>query len=105
GADRGAGCSAAMLEQLPAASRSYAFAVDRDQAALLGDAIAGLAARTDGLGGALQIDAYRVTAAHSGASLDVMAADDAGAWGLRPQFVVVDEFAQWPTTQGSKRLW
>src|SRR5262249_56796953 len=34
-----------------------------------------------------------------------MAADDAGAWGLRPQFVVVDEFAQWPTTQGSKRLW
>src|SRR5262249_448032 len=103
--DLAAVCIAALLEQLPAAARAYACAGDRDQAGLLGDAIAGLAAGTDGLGGALQIDAYRVTAAHSGASLDVMAADDAGAWGLRPQFVVVDEFAQWPTTQGSKRLW
>jgi phage terminase large subunit-like protein len=103
--DLAAVCIAALLEQLPAASRSYAFAVDRDQAALLGDAIAGLVARTDGLGGALQIDTYRVTATRSGARLDVMAADDAGAWGLRPHFVVVDEFAQWPTTHKPQRLW
>jgi phage terminase large subunit-like protein len=103
--DLAAVCVAALIEQLPAGSRSYAFAVDRDQAALLGDAIAGLVARTDGLGGALRVDAYRVTATGSGARLDVMAADDASAWGLRPQLVVVDEFAQWATTQKPKRLW
>jgi phage terminase large subunit-like protein len=98
-------CVAALLEQLPARGRAFAFATDADQAALLLDALAGFAARTDGLGGALTIENYRVTAKHNGARLEVMAADAASAWGLKGDLFVVDEFAVWPTTAGPRRLW
>jgi hypothetical protein len=43
---------AALLEQLPRASRSYALAADRGQGALLVDAVAGFVDRTRGLAGA-----------------------------------------------------
>jgi len=42
---------------------------------------------------------------HSGAALRIMSADGASAFGLTPQMVIVDEFAQWPTTPGPRRLW
>jgi phage terminase large subunit-like protein len=96
---------AALLEQAPRRARSYAFAADRDQSALLLDALAGFVDRTPGLGGAFKIDNYRVTAERTGASLSIEASDDASAWGLRPWLVVADEFAQWKTTPGPRRLW
>jgi phage terminase large subunit-like protein len=95
----------ALLEQVPPGGRCYAFAVDRDQAGLLVEAVAALQARSPELSGALTVDTFRVTATHSGARLDVMAADAASAWGLRGEMFVVDEFAQWPTTPGPRRLW
>jgi phage terminase large subunit-like protein len=103
--DLGAVCVAALLELLPGGSRAYAFASDRDQAALLVDAIAGYVGRTEGLAGALKVDSYRVTATRGGARLDVMAADDASAWGLKGHLFICDEYAAWPTTPGPRRLW
>ena len=97
--------AAVLLEQAPAGSRSYAFAADRDQAGLLLDAVAGFACRTPEVGSALRVDAGRVANTRTGATLQVMASDDASAWGLRPYWVVADEFAQWPTTSGPRRLW
>jgi phage terminase large subunit-like protein len=97
--------AAALLEQAPTGSRSYAFAADRDQAGLLVDALAGFASRTPEIAGALRIDAGRVANTRSGATLQVMASDDASAWGLRPYLTIVDELAQWPSTSGPKRLW
>jgi phage terminase large subunit-like protein len=97
-------CIAALLTQLPRRGRAFAFAADQDQAALLLDAIAGFVARTEGLGGALKIENYRVTAPN-GARLTVMSADSASAWGLKGDLFVVDEFTQWPTTPGPRRLW
>ncbi|MGD0166862.1 MAG: terminase large subunit, partial [Gaiellaceae bacterium] len=96
---------AALVTQLPARSRSYAAAADRDQAALLLDEIEGFASRADGLSGALRIDAWKVTALHSGATLEMLAADEASWWGLRPHLLIVDEFAGWKTTPGPRRLW
>ncbi len=96
---------AAMLAQLPAASRLYGLAADRDQGRLLVDSIAAYSARTPELRGALTIDAYRVTANRGGSMLEVLAADAPGAWGLRPDFLIVDELAQWSTTPGPRRLW
>jgi phage terminase large subunit-like protein len=96
---------AVLIEQAPRQSRLYGFAADRDQSALLVDAIAGLADRTPEIGSALKVDSFQVTNQRSGATLQVMASDDASAWGLRPYFVVVDEFAQWKTTAGPRRLW
>jgi hypothetical protein len=61
---------ATLLEQLPPASRSYAAAADRDQAALLVDAMAGFVSRTPGL--PLKVDAWKATATRTGATLEVL---------------------------------
>lgn len=102
--DLGGVAIGAMLEQLPAASRLYGLAADKDQGRLLVDSIAGFAARTPGLASALRVDAYRVTAQRSGSTLDVVAADAPGAYGLRPAFLVVDELAQWARTLAPRQL-
>ena len=96
---------AVMLSQAPPGARLYAAAADRDQARLLVDSIQGYAARTPELSGALIVDSYRVTANRRSVQLEVLAADAPGAWGLRPYFLVVDEIAQWTTTDSPKRLW
>ncbi len=94
---------AALVEQLPAASRSYAAAADRDQAALLVNAMAGFTDRTPGL--PLRVETWKATATRSGATLEVLAADAAGAFGKLPHLVIVDERAQWKTTPEPERLW
>jgi hypothetical protein len=78
---------AALVELLPPASRSYAAAADRDQARLLVDAMDGLVTRTPEMRGALKVDTWRVTATRTGATLDVLAADAAGTWGLKPHLL------------------
>jgi hypothetical protein len=103
--DLGGISAAVLLEQAPRQARCYAFAADRDQAGLLIDSIAGFVDRTPEIGSALKVDSYQVTNQRTGASLAVMASDDASAWGLLPYFMVVDEFAQWKTTSGPRRLW
>lgn len=103
--DLGGVAIAVLLEQLNAGDRAYGLAADRDQGGLLIDAIAGFVGRTDGLAGALQVDNFKVTATHSGATLQILAADEASSWGLKPEFVIVDDFAYWYETQGPKRLW
>lgn len=94
---------AALVDQLPPASRSYAAAADREQAALLVDAMAGFVERTPGL--PLKVDSWKATASHSGATVEVLAADAAGAFGKLPHLVIVDERAQWKTTTEPERLW
>jgi phage terminase large subunit-like protein len=37
--------------------------------------------------------------------LEILAADAASAWGLRPRIVIVDELAQWGSTAGVRTLW
>jgi hypothetical protein len=102
--DLGAMAIAAMLAQLPARSRLYGIAADQDQGRLLVDSVSGFAARSPQLRGALKLDAYRVTATRSGSTLDVLAADAASSWGLRPDFLVLDELAQWGTTGTPRRI-
>jgi phage terminase large subunit-like protein len=103
--DLGGIAVAALLEQLPRLSESPAYAADRDQAAKLLKAIAGFLDRTPEIRGALKVDAYRVTNLRTGASVAIEASDDASAWGGKPPLTIVDEFAQWKTTQGPRRLW
>ena len=94
----------AMLTTLPVGSRSYAIAVDRDQGALIAEAAAGFVARTPALASAITVQNFRI-AASSGSVLDVLAADAASSWGIRPAFAVCDEFCQWANTTNSKGLW
>ncbi|MGH2634976.1 MAG: terminase large subunit domain-containing protein [Actinomycetota bacterium] len=85
--------------------RLYALAADRDQGAILLDAVAGFVNRTPGLREHLRVDAWRVTCPRTRSTLAVLAADAPGAWGLRPTFVVVDEFAAWAETRSARLLW
>jgi phage terminase large subunit-like protein len=96
---------AVMLDQLPPRSRLYGLAADRDQGRLLLDSVAGFAERTPVVRGAVELGTYRATATRSGSSLEILAADAPGAWGLRPAFLIVDELAQWANTRSARSLW
>ena len=98
-------CVASMLEGLPAGSRLYAFATDRDQGRLITDALAGLVQRTPGLRSAVTVDSYKATASRTGCVLEVLAADSASAYGLRPSVTIADELCQWPATRNARTLW
>jgi len=95
---------AAMLTQLPAGSRCYYLAADRDQGRLAIDSVAGYVTRTPEMVGAFDVRSFEVTARRSGCVLEVLPADAASAFGLRPAFLVVDELAQWAETEGPRRL-
>lgn len=95
---------AVLLTQLDPASRCYGIAADRDQGRLLVDSVLGFTQRTAELAGALDVDAYKITARRSGSTFEVLAADAASSWGLRPAFLVIDELAGWAETAQARRL-
>jgi phage terminase large subunit-like protein len=101
----GAALVTVALDELPHGARCYAAAADRDQAALLLDAIRGFVARTPALADVLDVSAWRVSSKRSGASLEVLAADSASAYGLLPHIVVVDELSVWPDTPNAAGMW
>ncbi|MDP9403846.1 MAG: terminase large subunit [Actinomycetota bacterium] len=94
-----------LIELAPPASRGYCLAADAAQAALLLDALGGFVRRTPGLATEVEVQTWRVLHRRSGASLTVLPADAAGAWGLRPRLVVVDELAQWKDTANARGMW
>lgn len=85
---------AALIEQVPPGGRCYGFAVDRDQARLLIDALAGFVVRTPGLSSVLTVDRYAATTT-SGARLEVLSTDAASAYGLRGHLFICDEVTMW----------
>lgn len=93
-----------LIAEAPPRSRSYVYAVDEDQAALLLDALVGFAERS-GLLNLIEVQARSVTCRASGATLSIEASDSASAFGTRPWLVVADEVALWPDTSNHARLW
>lgn len=96
---------AVLLAQAPPGSRSYAAAADQGQARFLLDAVERFVRATPGLHKLLDLGEQRLTVRSTGATLDALAADAAGTWGLLPFFVVVDELAEWGSTGAPKRIW
>src|SRR4051812_40107525 len=103
--DLGGMTLAAMHAALPDGAKLYGAAADHDQAKLLIDAIRGYARRTPGLGDAVKIEASKVTATRTGSVLEALSADAASTWGLLPDWIVVDELCQWPSTPSARTLW
>jgi phage terminase large subunit-like protein len=87
---------AVMLTQARRGDLLYATAADKAQAQLLTNSMRGLAERS-GLAHLLRFNQFKVTT-HDGAVLEVLGADVAGSYGRGPDFLVVDEIAQWPNT-------
>jgi hypothetical protein len=94
-----------LLTEAPAGSRSYAYAVDQDQAGDLLDALRGMVNRTPGLQGLVDMGAHTVSVKASGAVLNIEASDAASAWNKRPWLVLIDELASWPATTNHRGLW
>src|SRR5664280_1783208 len=93
-----------ICEAAPGA-RGYIVASDRDQGAFaVLDAVDGLVRRTPELQGRVDVQTDKVVAGN-GATVEVLSADGASSWGLRPDFIVVDEYAQWPTTRNARNVW
>lgn len=102
--DVAAAAIAMLLRVLPAGSFAYVCAADRDQGRLCIDSLRGFALRTPEIAGALTIDAFKVTAAN-GSTLEVLAADAATSWGVRPSFLGIDEITVWASTSGPRQLY
>ena len=101
-ADAAALCLGVLLTD-PAA-RIFWLAADQEQGRLAIESIEGYLLRTEGMANQLAVTANRVSAI-GGGTLEILAADAAGAWGRRPTLLVVDEIAQWGETPSSLRLW
>ena len=93
-----------LATEAPAGARAYVVAVDADQAALLVDAAAGLVNRTAALQSVVTVQSLKIVA-RSGASVEVLSADGASAFGLRPHLMLVDEYAQFAQSRNARRLW
>jgi hypothetical protein len=93
-----------LVQDAPPLANGHVVAASTDQAAIIIDAAAGFLARTPELEGAIIVESEKILGP-SGAWIEVLAQSDAGAWGLRDaHFLVCDEFCQWPTTRGAKRV-
>jgi hypothetical protein len=95
----------AVLLTAPRLSRSYALAADQAQARLLLDSMEGFIRRHPQIGEMLEVQAWRIVQRRNGATIEALAADAAGSWGLRPYFVVCDEISQWGQSGAPKRIW
>lgn len=99
-----AACGLAWLLTAPPGARGYWAAADRDQAALGFDSLRGFLDRSPALRPLVEVSAHRLTAS-SGASIETMPADAASSWGIRPEFLVVDEFAWWQDAPRAREFW
>jgi hypothetical protein len=75
---------------------AYVAAVDRDQAAIIADTIASFVRGSDLLRESLEVGRFRIVAPSTASVLEVLAADAASSWGLRPSLLVLDELSAWP---------
>lgn len=88
---------------IPPDRPAYAAAADRDQAALILASLRGFVQRS-GLDHVVELQAYRAVHRSSGASIEIMAADTASSYGLRPFRLVIDELCQFNDTPRSKEF-
>ncbi len=72
-----------------------AAACDRDQAKLLRDGIDKLVRLNPWLAKQLKVDQYRIKSERTGSTLDVLASEVGGSYGLTPDVVILDEVAMW----------
>lgn len=100
-----AGAALSLLLDSPEADRLHWLAADRDQGGLAIDAIAGFSARTPGLSEQVDVQSRRVVVPATGSTLEVLAADAPGAWGLLSRAIFVDELANWTDGPAARRLW
>jgi hypothetical protein len=91
-----AGCLLLAMLMLPARSRCYWLARDRDQGRIGVDSAGGFVARNRPLQDEFRVDGWKITALRKDTKLEVLSADLGSAWGLLADLVICDELCQWP---------
>jgi hypothetical protein len=79
----------------PSGQRLFCAAADEDQAGLLHADVAGKFQRSPLLAPLVKIIRREITVKATGSTLRVLAADAPSAYGLRPDWIAVDELAEW----------
>ncbi len=77
------------------ALRGVAAAADREQAALIHQAMAKLIEANRGLCSTLAVTQKAITNRKTGSRLELISSDVASSWGLLPDFVICDELCHW----------
>jgi hypothetical protein len=90
--------------KIPPSNPGYLAAADRGQAGLALDSIEGFVNRSS-LTALIDVQSLRAVHKGSGASIEVLPADAAGSYGLRPSRICFDELAQWPDTRQSRKFY
>jgi hypothetical protein len=85
--------------------RLYCAAADEDQARLLFEDVAGKFQRNPLLRGAARITQREVYIPATGSRLRVLASDAPSAYGLRPDWIAIDELAEWRRRELWDSLW
>jgi terminase large subunit-like protein len=89
----------------PSGQRLYCTAADEDQAGLLLADVVGKFQRSPLLAPLIKITRTSVTVKATGSTLTVLAADAPSAYGLRPDWIAVDELAEWRKRDLWDSLW
>lgn len=99
--------SEAMVELFTGAPgrQLYAVAGDEDQATILFDDVAGKIRRNPALLKKVKIGTSRITVKATGSRLDVLSSDAPTAYGVRPDWLCLDELAEWRKRDLWDSLW
>jgi hypothetical protein len=97
------------MTNAPVGARSYFVAADAAQAGIALDTIRGFLLRAPILRRHKRMESrrviYRDDQGEPLSSIEVLPADEASAYGLRPWLVFADELAVWPSTANARGLW
>lgn len=96
------------LTEAPVGATSFVVAADAGQAGLVIDSVRSFLLREPKLRSAMKVEARRVVFLVDGertSTLEVVPADEASAYGLRPWLVIADEVGQWPETPSARGVW
>lgn len=102
--DVGALCAVWLIEQAPPLSTAYVVSADLDQSNRLLDRIRGIVHRSPGLKSVLRVEARRIVHIGSGARVEALPADVAGAEGLLSPLIVLEELPNWPQTRAARGM-
>lgn len=89
----------------PPRQRLFCAAADEDQARLLFEDVAGKFQRSPLLRGSVKITAKELIVRATGSRLRVLASDAPSAYGLRPDWIAIDELAEWRKRELWDSLW
>ena len=86
-------------------SQLFCAAADEDQARLLFDDVTAKFARNPVLAGSVKVTGRDIVVRATGSRLRVLASDAPSAYGLRPDWIAVDELAEWRKRELWDSLW